>query len=317
MSITQILYHHNLLANVLKFIINDCMGLFRVCKIINLSKAEHLAQYYVGLQTSPVVDEDREYIRKCIHKYRNNPTALFDGTWYEYCRTKEMLYAVKNGADFIKTKCCVLDLVLEYRNPNVLEIFKILMSKGNDYLQKFVDRWHLNFNGVDYNNWGNNMIKYFWMIPDHYQKDKEFKELIKILWQGAGNPLPYYWSDLWSLVCCKCLDFISREDIDKHYSPDRKYVLTFTRKLKDVLVSDIYTYKTFDYSYDLHTSDKVINLDQYILSQYHGFQKIDVLTTARWVSQNEIEFIYSQDENNNKKVIYNVNQDLKMNHATC
>lgn len=276
--------HQYLLANILKFIINDCVNMFRVCKIVSIDEAEHLAQYYVGLQDNSDfrLSEDREYIRKCIHQYKDDPTSLFDGAWYEYRRLNEMVYAVRNGADLINNKTCVLNLVADaiidpLSSHKILEIFKFLMAKGHSYLNKFVGKWR---------NQDHHEFRFKFPTCGIHFTDVS-RELINLLWSGPSNPISIYWYQFDEFVITHCMDFVSREDVYTLLSPSEKYSLTFTRKIES---------KGINYYYDVHETNepcRTINLNQHWTSQVAKYPYVDPNIFGKWIDSSTVELTLS------------------------
>lgn len=299
MSITRILYHHNLLANVLKYIINDCIGIYEVCKILNIHRSEYLAQCYVDLHSDLTHNCTgnkcctRYQLRYALHKC--NPTELFNNAWNDYCQVRLMLYAARNGADFMEVDNCVLNLFgITYPQTDtqcILEIFTILMSKGNLYLYKFARRWLSN---------GNNKFPLKDMLKLPFTTD-ESKEMVTILYGDAMNPLIHYWLNFDLFIQKRCLDFIPREQMEPFVSPDEKYLLTVTRKINNT--------GEIEYAWELYTLNDLsilpINLDK-ILQFIHPYE-----THVEWVGKYQIKFRSFESEGKElfRLWIYDVNTD--------
>lgn len=289
MSVTKILHHPHLLANVLKYIINDYMGIIQTCKIPNICKSEYLAQCYNDLHDDPrheCTDNkccSRYDLRCKLRRTNDDPTKLFTWEWSDISTdskySKLMLYAARNGADFIESSYFVLYLFTE-PGKYISEIFRILMSKGHSYLYRFTKKWKRD-------------------LEHSFPRRVEipfFKERMLILYgESPRNPLIHRWKGFSKFILENCLDFIPKEQIEPFVSPDGKHLLTITTKI---------THK-FTCSWELHDMNdpdkKPVNLNR-VFRYMTPWE-----THVEWINGNGIKFtslvsgdlwVYSVDSGN-------------------
>jgi len=318
----RILDNYNLLTSILTFIIDDCVGLYESCKFIDWNKAEHLAQHKHALQKRAVAcpkadclgrsDNEcncsrRTYFRCTLKSYNpqykpNGATLLLEGAIRDYNDYTLMLWAAKQGACFIQCKHNILGLCLEEPNEFVLQIFSILMSKGNRYLRKFMlhtlDNHQVTIDKFE--NWTMRAIQY-------ERISVNLKRLIIILWTNCGNPLSELWPWLTYLASFIKSDIIC-EHVETVIKDERTLQLhktlshTTSKKTGQIIAS--YIAHTYSW-YFTKKPDEVFIFKQTGLQEYLEFSPIftDVFETWKWMLVDRYKFNDKKLINDSKELI--------------
>ena len=318
--VKRVLDNYNLLASILVFIVDDCVGLYQSCKFIDWNKAEHLAQHKHALQKRAVAcprgkcpgrsdDETnncnctrrgdfRQTLRSYNPQYKpNGATSLLEGAIHDYTL---MLWAAKQGACFIQCKHNIFGLSLHDPNESILQIFSIFMSKGDKYLRKFMlhtfDNHQVTIN--QFENWT-------MTATQHGQMSANVKRLVIILWGDCGNPLIELLPWLTHLV-----SFIKSDVICSHVetviSSERTLQLhkTFSYATSKKTGQIVASYIDYKYSwYFTKKPEEIFVFKQRGLQEYLEFSPIfiDTFEAWKWILVDKYEFTDTKVINDNKE----------------
>ena len=324
----KILNNHNLLAFVLKYIIDDSISLMRTCKILPWNQAEHLAQHWNEIQEKPGYCEQnactcsKDYKKACNYQqyYRQlfnharlskvNMQGLLYGALYDQSGVDliAVIWAVKQGACFIRIArkdtpdaptVSIFDALVDGKSPKLrLKVARLMMYRPKDYLRRFVTCVR-GYRGSSYL-----FQQFIWQILNRNEISPYERELIKVLWGNCDNSL------VEEELCLRQVMVKFYPEISKRIEVYREHIISpDTKRVIKVLREFSHVYCDLHYEYFWYYSDSPETLECFPVSKgevtltYHSLRYVKVLikeetgyNDVRWIDNDKVEFLLIHKE---------------------
>lgn len=289
----------NLLSFILSYIIDDFMGLIESSKLIELDKAEHKAQYFHKIQKYNTKCENKCKCGRCYRRIefrkicKKDKTKLLEGAISDYRDIPMILWAVKQGACFIKCKYNIIDFY--NLSTDYLSIIEILMSKDDDYLDRFYEKHSSGMSSFDF-------------LEDINDKDRLLGRMLLILLGNGINGLISRWPELRTQIFKMDKELLEKKYIKTIESPDKKWIVQIERIYYKYSYVDNYLW------FSIQNPDKTYRND---LLYYDSHKKNKNYRRVEWLNSSILLFsdkLHSHTEKFIKLNVYNNTMEKYIMH---